>query len=231
MTNYSDDLNIKPIFERIVVKNCLGEVLQIENKKQLKSAETLKSHHLTYFFNGLKEKSFEKEDVVIIESLKDYKKSPQMKAYEIADKLIAEIKRRYYDLIIVNFANADILAHTGDFESTIKGVEIVDEALGKIYQKVLEFKDNLIITSDHGNAESLTYPTTGERETKHNLNPVPLYLLIDGFKRSKTKKEIEEEELEIKGILADVAPTILELMNIEKPKEMSGVSLLEYLKL
>ncbi len=124
---------------------------------------------------------------------------------------------------MINLANADVLSHTGNIQVVAKGIEFVDQAVGLIYEKVLEKNGTLIITADHGNAESLIYGLTGEKETKHNLNPVPFYLISE-----QLKNQIMPEE--VTGILSDVAPTILEFMNLSKPVEMTGQSLLQSLQ-
>lgn len=229
MTDYGKNINANPIFIREEIKNTLSEVLQNNNKNQLKIAETVKYAHLTYFFNGLRSKPFKNEADIIIPSLKNPENNPEMKSAEIAEKITKEIERKFYEFIAVNFANADILSHTGNFQATIKGVESIDRALEKIYKQAQKSGTKIIITADHGNAEALTYIGTGEIETKHNQNPVPFYLVIPEFKKQKTDKELLSEEEKINGMLIDVAPTILEIMKIKKPKEMTGINLLGYL--
>jgi len=226
MTDYGKNINAYPIFRREKIINTLSEVLQNNNKKQLKIAETVKYAHLTYFFNGLRSEPFKNEVDIIVPSLKDPENNPQMRSNEIAEKVVEELKRGFYDFIAINLANADILSHTGNFQATIKGVEAVDRALGKIYKEAVITQAKLIITADHGNAEALTYVGTGEIETKHNPNPVPFYLISSEFKKQKTDSEMVSEEESINGMLIDIAPTILEIMNIEKPKEMTGISLI-----
>lgn len=230
MTNYQEGLNIFPLFEREKIINTLGEVLQNSNKSQLHIAESIKHDHLTYFFNGLREKPFRGETDIIIDSLDNPEKNPQMHAKEIAEEIIKEIEKENFDFIVANFANADILAHSGNFEAAIRGVEAIDQAIGKIYEILKNKNLKMIITADHGNAEAMTYPGSGEKETKHELNPVPFYLVAEEFKKEKNDKEIEREEKEIKGMLSDIAPTILDLMKIKKPKEMTGISLINFIK-
>ena len=153
-----------------------------------------------------------------------------MKAEEILAETINRINKDTYDFILVNFANADMLAHMGNFENVIKGIEILDTEIGKLREAILAKNGYLIITSDHGNSESLTYRGTGTPETKHNPNPVPLYFITKEAERTRTEKEIGYSTNQAQGFLSDVAPTILELLQIAKPVEMTGDSLLKYLK-
>jgi 2,3-bisphosphoglycerate-independent phosphoglycerate mutase len=149
-----------------------------------------------------------------------------MRAPEIAEKVVENLKKEEHDFYIINFANADILAHTGDLEATIRGIEAVDNELKKIYETTINKDGIMIITADHGNAESMVYESTGEKKSKHEENPVPFYLLGKKFKRERNIREIENSFFQVSGILSDVAPTILELMNIPKPEEMTGDSLM-----
>lgn len=225
MTDYGRGLAVNPIFKKQETKNTLAEALERNGKKQLHVAESWKYAHVTYFFNGLNEEKLDNETDILIPSFGDYRDKPQMKAAEITDIVVQNLKRKSYDFILVNFANPDMLAHTGDFRITVKGIEAVDEMLGRIYDAASESGASILITSDHGNAESLTYQGTGEKESRHNLNPVPLYLVAPGSKE-KTGNEAVSEEKEVKGMLQDVAPTILDIMNIQKPQEMTGESLM-----
>ena len=227
MTQYGSDLKIKPIFKRREVKNTLGEILENNSKKQLHIAETTKYAHLTYFFNGLREEKFENETDILIPSNNDYLSSPEMKAKEITEKILEELNSVSHEFVVANFANPDTLSHSGNIEMTIKGIEAVDEMISRIYKTAQTKETTILITSDHGNAENMTYTRSGEKETKHNLNPVPLFLVKNNFKKGKTEKELASEELEVKGMLQDIAPTILELMGIEKPPEMTGVNLIQ----
>lgn len=226
MTNYGKNLKSKHLFDREEIKNTLGEVLQNNNKTQLRIAEKIKSAHITYFFNGLKEEPFLNEKDIFIESVKDPENNPRMSLDGIKKALFDELKKNKYDFILVNFANPDILSHTGNFQATVKGIEAIDQTVEEIYNK-LKDEAIIIIISDHGNAERLTYSTTGEIETKHNINPVPLYLVAEEFKKEKSPYHIIQEEKEINGLLSDIAPTILALMGIEKPQEMTGINLIQ----
>ena len=226
MTDYGKNQKFRPIFQRPEIKNTLAEVLEKENIKQLHIAETLKYTHVTYFFNGLKEEKLAGETDILIPSDKNFLENPEMKAKEIAGKVEEGIERNEPKFILANFANPDIMSHSGNYEKTVEGAAKVDEAIGEIYRKSRERETVILIIGDHGNAENLTYLGTGEREARHNLNPVPLFIISQEFKKEKTEAEEIEEEKEIKGLLSDVAPTILKLMNLEKPPEMTGVSLI-----
>lgn len=226
MTDYGGGAKVKPIFKREEIKNTLGETLEQNGFNQLRIAETAKSSHLTYFFNGLKEKGFKNETDFIIPSSENFLKNPQMKASQIAQKIIEEVKKNDYQFIAANFANPDILSHSGDYETTIRGVEAVDQAIGKIYLAGQNEETVILVTGDHGNAENLTYLGTGEKESRHNPNPVPFLVVGEKFKKEKNDSETIHEESEIKGILHDIAPTILNLMDIKKPEEMTGISLI-----
>lgn len=221
MTDYGRGLEAKPIFKKPEIKNTLAEVLERNGKKQLHVAETVKYAHVTYFFNGLKEDRFGNETDILIPSLENYHENPGMRAIEIAEAAIEDLKRKHHDFILINFANPDMLSHTGDFEATVRGVEAVDEMIGRIYEAARQAGAGIVITGDHGNAESLTYQGSGEKESRHNLNPVPLYLVAGEFAKEKTENELVAEEKEIKGMLQDIAPTILDLMDIRKPEEMT----------
>ena len=229
MTDYSKAFNILPVFKQPEIKNQLAEILELNNKKQLHIAETEKYAHATYFFNGLKEEPLEHETDIFIQSFKNLIENPGMKAMEIAQKVEEEIRGENFDFIVANFANPDVLAHSGNFNAVVKGIGLMDEAVKKIYDSAIDKNAALIITSDHGNAESLFYSGTGEKETRHNLNPVPFYLIARQYQRPRTDEEISGQIKEVKGILADIAPTILQLLNIPQPQEMIGNSLAEYL--
>jgi 2,3-bisphosphoglycerate-independent phosphoglycerate mutase len=231
MTQYIEDaaLNLNIAFPLPIVNNALAEVLSENGKKQIHLAETEKYAHATYFFNCLRNTPFEGERDIIIESFKNIHEHPEMKAGEIAEKFIAEFKNDIYDFTIMNIANADMLAHAGNLENAIKGVSFADKAIGKIFDAVMERDGILIITADHGNAESLLYKGSGDAETKHNMSPVPFYLVAREYQRGRSEDEIEKNLKNPAGILCDVAPTILELFGIPKPDEMSGTSLIPLL--
>ncbi len=229
MTQYIENPNIRVIFPPPPVKNGLTEVLSTSLKTQLHIAETEKYAHVTFFFNCLQDRSFSGETDILIESVKSPANQPTMKAKEIADQAVEELKRDFYDFMVINFANADILAHQGNLDKVISGVEAIDSAVGVLKNAVLAKDGILIITADHGNAESMIYHGSGDEETKHDPNPVPFYLVVREYMRERSDEEVEGVFSEVKGVLSDVAPTILELMGIEKPVEMTGESLLKVL--
>ena len=234
MTNYDNDFNASVAFPPEKVTNSLTEIFSNLGMQQLKIAETEKFYHLTYFFNCLSETVFPNEFRVLIPSKETahLDDSPEMRAPEITDRLITALNEGIYDFIAVNYANPDALAHTGNFNATVKGIEIVDQQLAKILESIKKHDVDIIITADHGNAERLYDPRTGEKETAHNPNPVPFYLVSEKYKLKAEKPDakIDSEENKKLGVICDVAPTILELMNIPTPPEMKGQSLLQYLK-
>lgn len=228
LTKYIENPNLHVVFPIPEIKNGLAEVLSNNNKKQYHIAESDKYAHVTYFFNCLKNIPFDGETDFLSESVKNPLENPGMKADDIAERVLSELDR--YDFIVINFANGDILAHLGNLEAVIMGVEAIDRAVGKIKSAILERDGIMLITADHGNAESLTYKSSGERETRHDDSPVPFYLIGEEFEHHRDGDNIELTMTSSSGLLADVAPTILELMDIEKPAEMTGDSLLKIIK-
>ncbi len=228
MTQYLEDPRLHAVFPIPEIKNGLAETLSLNGKTQFHIAETEKYAHVTYFFNCLNNEPYDGETDIFIDSLKNHLEDPAMRAQDITNKVLEHIKADQYDFYVINFANADILSHIGNFEATIKGVEAIDEQVGRLAGAVLEKDGILMITADHGNAESLVYQLTGEKETKHNENPVPLYLVGKQFERARSESEMAQA-FQINGLLADIAPTVLELMGITKPEEMTGESLLQLL--
>ena len=229
MTQYEDDLPVAVAFPPIKIQMCLGKILGEKKMHQLRIAETEKFAHVTYFFNGGNEEPYPGEDRLIVPSkdVSSFDKMPEMSAREITEKVLQNIDRDKYDFILLNFANSDIVGHTGNIKAAIKAIETVDECLEKIIQKTLSVGGQLLITADHGNVEEMINIHTGEKDTEHSTNPVPLwYVTPDNF--SKKLKKLNT--IEISGILSDIAPTILDILDIEKPVEMTGESLLEFLK-
>ena len=218
-TNYDASMpNVKIAFEKEKIVNTLGEVISKKGETQLRIAETEKYAHVTFFFNGGEEKSYEGEDRILVPSPKveTYDLKPEMSALEVCDKTVNAINSKKYNCIILNFANPDMVGHTGSLQAAIKAIETIDVCVGKIYDAIEAQKANLIITADHGNAEQMIDYKTGEPHTAHTTNLVPLILIT------------EKENLKLKeGRLCDIAPTMLELMGIEKPAEMSGESIIE----
>jgi 2,3-bisphosphoglycerate-independent phosphoglycerate mutase len=218
LTLYDEKLKTKVAFPPIKRTNVLGEVLSKEEKKQLRIAETEKYAHVTFFFNGGEERSFEGEDRILIPSPKvpTYDLKPEMSAFEVTERVVKEIKSEKYDLIVLNYANPDMVGHTGILSAAVKAIEAVDRCVGKVITAVKEVKGIAMVTADHGNAEMMIDPEGGETFTAHTTNRVPFALIMDDFKG----------RLRSDGRLADVAPTILFLMDIKKPKEMDGINLI-----
>ena len=219
-TSYDETMpNVHIAFKKEQIKNTLGEIISKNNMTQLRIAETEKYAHVTFFFNGGEEKQYPGEDRILVPSPKveTYDMKPEMSAYEVTEKVVEAIESGKYDCIILNYANPDMVGHTGNLDAAIKAVETVDECVGKVVKAIKDKKGNLLITADHGNVEQMIDYKTGEPHTAHTTNLVPLILIT----------EKENQKLKTEGKLADLAPTILDLMNIEKPKEMNGESLLE----
>lgn len=231
MVQYDDDFNVPIAFPPKKIETCLGKILAEREKNQLRIAETQKYPHITYFFNGMREEPFKNEYRILIPSKTIIRQDehPEMMANEITTRVVESIGESAFDFILANYANPDMIAHTGNYEACIKAVEIIDEQIGKITKAILGSNAVLIITSDHGNIERVFNPLTGEPETQHDPNPVPIYLVAKEYMRPRTEMEIRQSERENAGVLADITPTILELLGIPKPKEMTGRSLLSFL--
>ena len=232
MTRYEDNLPIHVLFEALKIENPLAKIISDAGKTQIHIAETEKYAHITYFFNSGIENPFPKEDRIIIPTMRDsnFEENQAMSAEEITEKIIESINSKKYDFIVVNYANADMIGHTGNFNATVSAIEILDKEMGQLMTESLKSDAVLIITSDHGNADEKTDLLTGQPQTEHTANPVPFYLIANDFKREKNPEEIELGKIEVDGILADVAPTILELMGLKQPPEMTGKSLLRIWK-
>ena len=210
--------NVKIAFKPQVLTNTLGEYLSSLGLKQLRIAETEKYAHVTFFFNGGVEKANENEDRELIASPKvaTYDLQPEMSAYEVTEKVIEKIDEDKYDVVILNFANCDMVGHTGVFGAAVKAVKTVDECVGKVVNKILEKGGSAIITADHGNADKME-EADGSPFTAHTTNKVPFIVVGEEFKGKKLRDN---------GILADVAPTLLDMMGVEVPEEMSGKTLI-----
>ncbi len=232
MIEYEKDLPVLVAFPPKKIVNGLGEVLSKNHKLQLRIAETEKYAHVTYFFNGGREQPWPGEDRILVPSptVSHFNETPEMSAYQITEKVIMALELEKYDFIVINYANPDMVGHTGDEKATIKAIEVVDECLSLLIPNVLKLNGKLLITADHGNAEQLINPNTGEIDTQHTSNPVPLWFVTPNNHREKDPSDTHIENMEIGGILSDVAPTILELMGIKKPAEITGESLLPILQ-
>ncbi len=216
LTQYSVDLAVNIAYQPIDLCNTLGEILQHEGLKQLRIAETEKYPHVTYFFNGGREQRYEGEERLLIPSPKvaTYDLLPEMSAYQVTAALKEELAKTEYDVIILNYANCDMVGHTGRMPETIQAVEAVDANVGAIVDYINELGGVTLITADHGNAD-VVFDEIGNPVTAHSTNPVPLIITEEGLK------------LRAGGVLADIAPTILELLNIAQPCEMTGKSLIK----
>ncbi len=228
MTEYFEDPRLVSLFPLPVIQHGLAETISNSGKRQFHITETEKYAHVTYFFNGLHTEPFPGETDVLVESHKDHRAHPEMRTQAIADRVIAELQSGTWDFIVVNFPNADIIAHYGDFAVTVQSIEATDSALSRVLPVVQSTHAAMIICADHGNAEGLVYRSTGEAETKHNDSPVPCYLVADEYLAGGPYQGVEHTE--VNGVLADIAPTVLELMNIAQPDEMTGHSLLSLFK-
>lgn len=229
MTNYRMGGSAAVAFPAEPMANSLGEVLAARGLRQLRVGETEKYAHVTYFFNGRREEPFQNEFRILIPSLTVSHKDerPGMMAEAVTDRVVLALHERSFDFILLNFANPDVIAHTGNYAATVAAIEAVDRGLGRLLAAVEEGGHAMLVTADHGNAEVLIDQRTGEPETKHNPNPVPCYLVAPEFARANPPKP---DPAAVQGILADVAPTLLELMGIPPPPEMTGTSLLSYFK-
>jgi len=220
MTQYDKTLEgVHIAYKPESITNTLGEYVSKHGKNQLRIAETEKYAHVTFFFNGGVEKENPGEDRALIPSPKvaTYDLKPEMSAYEVTDELINRLDQDKYDMIILNFANPDMVGHTGVVEAAIKAIEAVDECVGKIVNKVLEKDGDVFITADHGNSETMIDFSTGNPYTAHTTNPVP-FLWASNHTEGKGLHE---------GKLADIAPTILDRMGLDVPAEMTGKTLIE----
>jgi len=233
MAEYEKGLPVEVAFQPETIKNTLCEVVSKKKMVQLHIAETEKYAHMTYFLNGKREKLFDQEDHVIIPSprVSRYDEQPEMSAYKLTDRIIKEIKTSNYDTIFANFANPDMVAHTGNLEATIQAVEVVDDCLGKIIKEVLKQDGLIMITSDHGNAEEVKNLQTGGMDKEHSTNPVPLWVVANRLEgKSGVTGDIPNKDLSRVppvGMLSDVTPTFLSLIGIEPPEEMTGSILVE----
>jgi 2,3-bisphosphoglycerate-independent phosphoglycerate mutase len=226
-TEYEDSFDCPVVFPPMLMDHILGEEISRNNLRQLRIAETEKYAHVTYFFNGGREIPFPGEDRILIESPRDvatYDKKPEMSAVEVTDKLLSillekESEGNPYDFIVLNFANCDMVGHTGMLNAATRACETVDACLGRIYDFFKERNGTILITADHGNAEIMIDCTSHEPYTAHTLNPVPCILINDNkYKKCSLKKG---------GALKDIAPTVLSLMNLPVPAEMEGETLIK----
>ena len=219
LTEYSEELSasLETIFPSQTLANMLGQVVADGGRKQLRMAETEKYPHVTYFLNGGEEAEYPGEDRIMVPSPKvaTYDLKPEMSAPELTDKAVEAIRSGTYDLIVLNYANPDMVGHTGSLPAAVKAVETVDAGLGRIAEAIQDMGGALLVTADHGNCELMRDPETGGPHTAHTTNPVPVLLMGGGDAGLRG------------GRLADLAPTLLELMALPQPAEMSGTSLMK----
>lgn len=219
MTQYDATIKgVKVAYEPQSLSNTLGEYLSSNGKSQLRMAETEKYAHVTFFFNGGKEEPYKGEDRKLIPSPKvaTYDMQPEMSAFEVASEFEKMMDSKDYDFAVLNFANPDMVGHTGNMDAVIKALEAVDKCLGIVVEKVLSKGGTAIITADHGNSEYMVDEQTGQPFTAHTTNRVPLIIACE-----------QKKNLRSGGRLCDIAPTVLELLGMEKPDEMTGMSLIE----
>jgi 2,3-bisphosphoglycerate-independent phosphoglycerate mutase len=212
MTTYDESFKaIHVIYEKDNVQNTIGEVVSKNGKKQIRIAETEKYAHVTFFFSGGREKEFEGEKRLLVPSPKvaTYDLQPEMSAYKVKDAIVEELKKKEADLVVLNFANGDMVGHTGIYEAIVKAVKTVDECVKEVVETAKANNYTALIIADHGNADHAVNKD-GSPNTAHSLNPVPCILVSDKYKKIDN------------GILADVAPTLLSIMNIKIPEEMTG---------
>jgi 2,3-bisphosphoglycerate-independent phosphoglycerate mutase len=232
MAEYEKALPVSVAFPPQVVHNCLAEVLSRAGLTQFHIAETEKYAHVTFFLNGTIEEAFEGETRQIIPSPKvaSYDLAPEMSADEVTKETVKAIQAGLYDVIILNYANADMVGHTGNFDATKKAIEAVDHALGTLAEYTLAKGGVLLITSDHGNAEEVKNLQTGEIDKEHSTNSVPFLIIGDAYRgQAGPAGDPIEGDLSLMppvGMLADVAPTVLSILGLEIPPEMSGRSLI-----
>ena len=218
-TNYDDTIQNKMVaFNKVQLHNTFGEYLAAHDMTQVRIAETEKYAHVTFFFNGGVEEPNKGEDRILVKSPKvaTYDLQPEMSAPQVCDKLVEAIRSDKYDVVIINFANPDMVGHTGVEAAAVKAVETVDECVGRAVEALKEVNGQMFICADHGNAEQLVDYETGEPFTAHTTNPVP-FILVNADPKYTLKEG---------GCLADIIPTLIELMGMEKPEEMTGESLL-----
>lgn len=232
MMQYEKGLPVEVAYPPEVITKGLSEILSNTGLKQLHIAETEKYAHVTFFFNGTREEPFPGEDRVVIPSPKvaSYDEVPEMSAPAVTDRIVKEVKAGSYDVIIANYANPDMVGHTGNFEATKKAIEVVDAAIGRIVEATLAKDGVVVISSDHGNAEEMTNLTTAEMDKEHSTNPIPLIIIGNAYAGQQSMVgDIPNNDLSLVspvGMVADIAPTILHILGIPQPQSMTGQSLI-----
>jgi 2,3-bisphosphoglycerate-independent phosphoglycerate mutase len=219
LTEYNSKYDIPVAYPPDRLKNVFGEYISRLGLHQLRIAETEKYAHVTFFFNGGREEPFEFEDRILVKSpdVATYDQKPEMSAPEVTEKLVAAVDSGKYDVIICNYANPDMVGHTGNFEATVKAIEYLDTCIGQVVEAIQKAGGEILITADHGNAEQMRDPETGQPHTAHTTNPVPLIYVGRNLRLVKNG-----------GALSDIAPTMLDLMDLPQPPEMTGHSLIDH---
>ena len=232
-TEYAKDLPVDVAYPPAVIERPLARIFQDQNLIQLHAAETEKYAHITFFLNGGRENPFQNEDRILVPSppVPSYDQKPEMSAFELTNKLLAAIKQDKYDFIVVNFANPDMVGHTGVIPATMKAVETCDKCLGQLVNLVLEKGGALFLTSDHGNCDEMINLQTGEVSKEHSTNPVPFLAVGRQWEGKSLIPGLDSAggDLSIitpSGLLADIAPTILKTMEINQPVDMTGSPLI-----
>jgi 2,3-bisphosphoglycerate-independent phosphoglycerate mutase len=232
MMEYEKGTPVKVAFPPQTIDVCLAKVVSDAGLKQLHITETEKYAHVTFFMNGMIEDPFPSEERVIIPSprVSSYAEAPEMSQIKVADRIVEEIEANKYDLIVTNFAGADMVGHTGDYEATKKSCEVIDQCLAKMVKALLAKGGAMVITADHGNGEEVLNLQTGEIDKEHSTNPVPFIVIGEPFRgQASPSGEVAGNDLSIMppvGMLADTAPTVLKLMGLPQPKEMTGTPLI-----
>ncbi len=224
MTEYEKKLPVQVAFPEQVVVNPLGNVIADAGLRQLRVSETEKERFVTYYFNGQRDDAFPNEDRLIVPSAKvsTYDLKPEMSAYEITEQVLQRLQQKVYDFIIINFANPDMVAHTGNLTAATRACEVTDECVGKLVNQILNMEGACIITSDHGNVEEMVDPVSGGIDTEHSTYPVPVFCI---------SKDMQGKSAELpSGMLADIGPTVLSMMGIAIPTTMNGRNLLAYVQ-
>lgn len=234
MTEYDKDLPTVVAFHEEKPQFPLARVISDAGLKQLHIAETEKYAHITYYLNAGYEEPFQGEERILVESssVEDFADEPAMRAREIASHTKEALQQGNHDVYFINFANPDMVGHSGNFEAAVTACSVVDECIGIIHQATLAAGGALIVTADHGNAEDLRNPLTNEKEKDHSSNPVPFHFIYPTYQRKTPKSDQEVIAIFSNpvGVLADIAPTILEILGLQKPAEMTGVSLMQSLR-
>ncbi|MBI5023129.1 MAG: 2,3-bisphosphoglycerate-independent phosphoglycerate mutase [Candidatus Magasanikbacteria bacterium] len=232
MTEFEKDLPVEVAFAPQVIKNCLAEAVSAAGLKQFHAAETEKYAHITFFLNGMIEKEFSGEERQIVPSpqVATYDQQPEMSAVEITKAVLKAVESGKYDFIAMNLANADMVAHSGLMKPTVKGIEVIDKCLGQIADLVLAKDGAVVITADHGNAEELINLQTNEMDKEHSTNPVPMLVIARELEGQKgSGGDALGGDLSLippVGLISDVAPTVLKLLGVEQPKEMTARTLI-----